>query len=99
MYQAEFKVLTDGAKATPAEAALAGKALAEQYDLDMFIEHIIEPLRAAYAQGNECVCAKRSSCEAELLAQLVGAFANTAGSGWIRWPPVATPFIPTSTYP
>ena len=54
-YQAEFKVLTDGAKATPAETALAGKALSEQYDLDMFINHVIEPLRAAYAQGDEYV--------------------------------------------
>jgi hypothetical protein len=42
-YQAEFKVLTDGAKAIPADTALVGKSLAGQYDLDTFIDHVIEP--------------------------------------------------------
>lgn len=54
-YRAEFKVLTEGAKATPADAALAGQALAEQYDLSTFIEHVIEPLRAEYAKGDDTV--------------------------------------------
>lgn len=54
-YHAEFKVLTEGAKATPADTTLAGQALAEQYDLDTFIEHVIEPLRAEYAKGDDSV--------------------------------------------
>lgn len=54
-YQAEFKVLTGGAKATPADTALAAQALAEQYDLQAFIDHVIEPLREEYAEGDEYV--------------------------------------------
>lgn len=54
-YQAEFKALDGGIKTTPADATLSGKALAEQYGLDEFIEHVIEPLRAKYAQGDEHV--------------------------------------------
>lgn len=52
-YQAEFRVLTDGAKAIPTDTTLAGRVLAEQYDLDTFIDHVIEPLRIAYAEGDE----------------------------------------------
>jgi integrase len=54
-YQAEFKVLTNGAKATPADTTLAGQALAEQYNLETFIDYVIEPLRAEYAQGDDYV--------------------------------------------
>lgn len=54
-YQAEFKVLTDGAKVTPADTALAGKTLGEQYGLEEFIDHVIEPLRAKYSKGDEYV--------------------------------------------
>lgn len=51
-YEAEFRVLASGAKAVPADTLVAGKALAEQYDFDTFIDHVIEPLRATYA-GND----------------------------------------------
>jgi hypothetical protein len=48
-------VLIVGAKATPADTALAAQALAEQYDLQAIIEHVIEPLREKYAEGDEYV--------------------------------------------
>ena len=54
-YQAEFKALSQGIKATSVETALAGKALAEQYGLDEFIDHVIDPLRAKYAQGDALI--------------------------------------------
>jgi hypothetical protein len=47
--------LSQGVKTTPADTALAGKALAEQYGLDEFIDHVIDPLRARYAQGDDLV--------------------------------------------
>jgi integrase len=52
-YRAEFKALSQGVKTTPADMVLAGKALAEQYGLDEFIDHVIDPLRAKYAQGDD----------------------------------------------
>lgn len=50
-YHAEFKALSQGVETTSADTVLAGKALAEQYSLDEFINHVIDPLRARYAQG------------------------------------------------
>jgi integrase len=50
-YQAEFKVLTDGAKVTPADTTLAGELLAKKYSLEMFIDHVAEPARRDYADG------------------------------------------------
>jgi integrase len=54
-YQAEFKVLTDGVKATPADVTLAADALARQHDLETLIDHVLEPLRTEYANGDEFV--------------------------------------------
>lgn len=50
-YLDEFKVLTDGVKATPADTTLAGELLAEKYNLEMFIDHVAEPLRQQHAKG------------------------------------------------
>lgn len=52
-YEAEFKVLADGVKATPADLVVAGEALADQYDLGTFIDFVAEPLRRLYANGDE----------------------------------------------
>jgi integrase len=52
-YLAEFRVLTDGAKATPADITLAGELVAEKYNLGTFIDHVAEPLRQQYADGCE----------------------------------------------
>ncbi|KIF81318.1 site-specific integrase [Noviherbaspirillum autotrophicum] len=52
-HMAEFKLLTDGKKATPAEVIVAARALAEQYDLEHFIDYVIEPLRGQYAKNDQ----------------------------------------------
>lgn len=49
-YRAEFQVLTEGKKATPAAVAIAARTLAAQYDLAHFIDHVIDPARSRYAQ-------------------------------------------------
>jgi hypothetical protein len=41
-YQVEFKSLSDRATAPPADAMLAGQALAEQYTPEAFIDFVIE---------------------------------------------------------
>jgi integrase len=52
-YRAEFAVLTEGKKATPAEVIVAARALAAQYDLGHFIDCVIGPLREQYAEGDQ----------------------------------------------
>jgi hypothetical protein len=41
--QAEFKALSGGKKLTPAEVTEAALSLAEQYDLEHFIDYVINP--------------------------------------------------------
>ena len=49
-HRAEFQVLTEGNKATPEAVSIAAGTLAEQYDLEHFIDHVIDPLRTKYAK-------------------------------------------------
>jgi hypothetical protein len=51
-YRAEFKVLTEGKKPTPDEVRIAARSLAEQWDLDSFINEVIAPARQQYAKGD-----------------------------------------------
>ncbi|HJV74066.1 MAG TPA: DUF6538 domain-containing protein [Noviherbaspirillum sp.] len=54
-YLAEFKLLTEGKTVTPQDVATAGRMLAEQYDhnFEHFIDHVINPAREKFADGDE----------------------------------------------
>jgi integrase len=54
-YKSEFKVLRDGNPLTPEDIKIAGRLLAEKYDmnLDHFINFEVDPAREKYANGDE----------------------------------------------
>src|SRR5699024_8758155 len=49
-YRAEFEVLSNGNKATPDAVMSAARDLAAGYDLDSFIDLVIDPARTSYAK-------------------------------------------------
>lgn len=54
-YKSEFKVLRDGNPLTPKDVEIAGRLLAEKYDMDLdhLIDFVLDPAREKYAQGDE----------------------------------------------
>lgn len=54
-YKSEFKVLRDGNPLTPEDIKIAGRILAEKYDmdLDLFINFEVDPARENYANSDE----------------------------------------------
>lgn len=54
-YKSEFKVLRDGNPLTPEDVKIAGRLLAERYDMNLeyFIDLEVDPAREKYANGDE----------------------------------------------
>lgn len=54
-YKSEFKVLRDGNPLTPEDIKIAGRILAEKYDMNLsdFINLEVDPAREKYANGDE----------------------------------------------
>lgn len=54
-YKSEFKVLRDGNPLTPEDIKIAGRLLAERYDMNLeyFIDFEVDPAREKYANGDE----------------------------------------------
>lgn len=53
--QAEFSLLTSGKPITPKDVATTARELAQKYNLETFIDHVIDPARERFAQGDEWV--------------------------------------------
>lgn len=54
-YQAEFSLRTSGKPVTPQSVAIAANELAQKYDLETFIDHVISPARERFADGDEWI--------------------------------------------
>lgn len=50
-YKAEFRVLAGGQSITPSDIVAAGRALASEYDLEHFVDHVVEPAFHRHAKG------------------------------------------------